>query len=97
MNNQTNYAVDDTNRIEVNRYIPRMVSLKEAAKLTGLSEIFLRKGFKSGELVGIRCGTTSGGKILLNLDRLIGYLDTHTEQPDNGPTYTSGHIRPVKL
>lgn len=97
MNNQTNIAVDKSNIIEQSRYIPRMVSLKEAAKLTGLSEIFLRKGFKSGELVGVRCGTSSGGKILLNLDRLIEYLDSHTEQPENEPTFPSGHIRPVKL
>ena len=97
MNNKTNVAVDDTNRIEVNRYIPKMVSLKEAAKLTGLSEIYLRRGFKTGELVGVRCGTSSGGKILLNLDKLIEYLDTHTEQQENEQTYTGGYIRPVKI
>ena len=95
--NNTAFVVDRKNEIEVSRYIPKMVSLKEAAKLTGLSEIFLRKGFKSGELVGVRCGTTSGGKILLNLNKLIEYLDTHTEQQESDSEYKDGHIRPVKI
>lgn len=72
------FAVDCRNEIEMSRNVPRMVSLKEASKLTGLSEIFLRKSFKAGELVGVRCGTSSGGKILLNLEKLIDYLNTHT-------------------
>lgn len=96
MNNPA-FAVDYKSEIQQSRYIPKMVSLKEAAKITGLSEIFLRKGFKSGELVGVRCGTSSGGKILLNLDRLIDYLDSHTEQPESKPEYISGHIHPVKM
>lgn len=74
-----------------------MVSLEEAHQVTGMSVPFLRNRFKSGELVGVRCGISSKGKILLNLDRLIEYLDTHTEQPENEPEYTKGHIRPVKL
>lgn len=51
--------------------IPAMVPLKEAAKLTGLSYDFLRKGCLRGELVHVRCGT----KILLNFDRLIDFLN----------------------
>ena len=94
--NNTAFAVDCKPNITVNRDVPRMVSLKEASKLTGLSELFLRRGFRAGELVGVRCGTSSGGKILLNFDRLVDYLNNHTEQIENEPKYTTG-IRPVKL
>lgn len=95
MNNAV-FAVDCNPSITVSRTVPRMVSLKEAARLTGLSELFLRRGFKSGELVGVRCGTSSSGKILLNFDRLVDYLNSHTEQVENEPEYTTG-IRPVKI
>lgn len=91
------FAADYKPDISVNRAIPQMVSLKEAARLTGLSELFLRRGFRSGELVGVRCGTPSGGKILLNFDRLIDYLDSHTEQPESDPEYIAGQIHPVKI
>lgn len=93
----TAFAANRTPEITISRAVPHMVSLKEAARLTGLSELFLRRGFRSGELVGVRCGTPSGGKILLNFDRLIDYLDTHTEQPESAPEYISGQIRPVKI
>lgn len=90
-------AVDCKPEITVSRAVPRMVSLKEAARLTGLSELFLRRNFRSGELVGVRCGISNGGKILLNFDKLIDYLNCHTEQPENEPKYIAGHIRPVKI
>ncbi|MBQ2822956.1 MAG: hypothetical protein IJF18_00055 [Oscillospiraceae bacterium] len=85
------------NRIEVNRRIPRMIPLKEAAKETGLSERFLRNAFVTGELVGIRSGGNSkNGKILLNFDKLIDYLNVHTEQTEEQPV-SNGAIRPVRL
>ena len=99
MSNSSNavFEVDCNPSITVSRAVPHMVSLKEAARLTGLSELFLRRGFKAGELVGVRCGTSSGGKILLNFDKLIDYLNSHTEQPENEPDYIKGQIRPVKI
>ncbi len=96
MNNVV-YAGDFKPEIKFSCAVPRMVSLKEASALTGLSELFLRRGFRSGELVGIRCGTSSGGKILLNFDKLIDYLNSHTEQPEDEPEYIKGKIRPVKI
>lgn len=90
-------AVDCKPEITVSRTVPRMVSLKEAARLTGLSELFLRRGFRSGEFVGVRCGTSSSGKILLNFDKLIDYLNSHTEQTENEPEYVTGQIRSVKI
>lgn len=95
--NNTAFAVDCKPHIEISRAVPRMVSLKEAARLTGLSELFLRRGFRSGELVGVRCGTSSGGKILLNFDKLINYLDTHTETVEPAPEYSDGKIHPVNI
>lgn len=93
----TVFAVDCKPEITVSRAVPRMVSLKEAARLTGLSELFLRRGFRSGELVGVRCGTSNGGKILLNFDRLVDYLNSHKEQPESEPEYIAGQICPVKI
>ena len=94
----TNFAVDCTPEITIRRSVPHMVSLKEAAALTGLSELFLRRGRSVRvELVGVRCGTSSGGKILLNFDKLIDYLNSHTEQPESEPEYITGQIRPVKI
>ena len=95
--NNTAFAVDCKPEITINRTVPHMVSLKEAARLTGLSELFLRRGFRAGELVGVRCGTSSGGKILLNFDKLIDYLNSHTEQPESEPEYITGQIRPIKI
>lgn len=95
--NNTAFAVDCKPEITVSRTVPHMVSLKEASRLTGLSELFLRRGFRSGELVGIRCGTSSGGKILLNFDKLVDYLDTHTETVEPAPEYSDGKIHPIKI
>lgn len=95
--NNTAFAVGCKSEITISRAVPQMVSLKEAASLTGLSELFLRRGFKSGELVGVRCGTSNSGKILLNFDKLIDYLNSHTEQSESEPEYISEQIRPVKL
>lgn len=95
--NNTDFAANRTPEITINRAVPRMVSIKEAHNLTGLSELFLRRGFRSGELVGVRCGTPSGGKILLNFDKLIDYLDTHTETVEPAPEYSDGKIHSIKI
>ena len=50
---------------------PKMVSLKEASAITGLSYSALRKLCLKGEIVHIRVGT----KFLINLDRLIDKLN----------------------
>lgn len=91
------FAIDNSPQITISHTVPHMVSLKEAARRTGLSELFLRRGFRAGELVGVRCGTPSGGKILLNFDRLVDYLNSHTEQTESEPEHIAGHIRPVNL
>lgn len=95
--NNTVYAGDFKPEIKFSCAVPRMVDLVEAHKLTGLSIPFLRHKFRAGELVGIRCGVSSNGKILLNFDRLVDYLNSHTEMAEPTPKYSDGHIHPVNL
>lgn len=94
----TAFAVDCKNGISLNRRVPHMAPLKEASELTGLSERYLRNAFINGQLVGIRCGGNSkNGKILLNIDKLIDYLNEHTEQVPDEPVCGYGGMRPFKL
>lgn len=51
--------------------IPTLATLKEAAALTGLSYGFLRQKALSGEIVAVRAGR----KFLVNMDRLVDYLN----------------------
>ncbi len=94
MSSNAAFAVNCNNDIEMSRHVPRMVSIKEAAKITGLSERFLRNAYINGEIVGIRLGgNNKNGKVLLNLDRLIDYLNEHTEQTAEPEC---GAIRPLR-
>ncbi|WP_079988125.1 helix-turn-helix domain-containing protein [Anaerotruncus rubiinfantis] len=69
--------------------IPRMVTIKEAAKATGLAEHHVRQLVLSGRVVAVKAGK----KYLVNLDRLIEYLNTAHVGDDMGEQY--GKIRPV--
>lgn len=51
--------------------IPRLATLKETAELTGLSYGFLRQKALNSEIVAVRAGR----KFLINIDRLIDYLN----------------------
>lgn len=51
--------------------MPRMISLKEAVKESGLSYHCLRNLCLTGEVVHIR----SGNKILINAEKLAKYLN----------------------
>lgn len=51
--------------------VPRMLTLREAARETGLSYDCLRKLCLQGRLVYI----TAGAKFLLNEDKLIDFLN----------------------
>lgn len=96
MNNPA-YASDFKPEIKFSCTVPRMVDLIEAHRLTGLSIPFLRHKFRAWELVGIRCGVSNNGKILLNFDKLADYLNTHRETVEPAPEYSDGHIHPVNL
>lgn len=52
--------------------IPTMETLRAASAETGLSYDFLRKLCLSGKIVHIRAGC----KILINMEKLVEYLNT---------------------
>lgn len=53
--------------------IPRMETIQNTAKLTGLSESFIRRKVQNGEIVAVNIGV----KYLVNVDKLIEYLNTN--------------------
>ena len=62
--------------------IPQIVTLKEAAEITGLAYGLLRNKALNGEIVAFRAGR----KILINLDKLIEHLNSgiiQTDQTEN--------------
>lgn len=54
--------------------VPRMGTLREASELTGLSYGCLRQKALVGEIVAVRAGR----KFLINLDKLVDYLNGET-------------------
>lgn len=62
--------------------IPTMLSLKEAAGRTGLSYYQLRLLCLDGKVAHIRTGTQKS-RILVNLERLIDYLNTEGIENDH--------------
>jgi len=96
--NESSFAVNFKNEINMSRRVPHMASLKQASEITGLSERYLRNAFINGQIVGIRCGgNRKNGKILINIDKLIDYLNEHTEQVHDDPEYNHGTVRPIIL
>lgn len=51
--------------------IPTMVTIKEAAKQTGLSYDYIRKMCLQGKIVYIK----AGAKFLVNFEKLVEYLN----------------------
>lgn len=56
---------------KVEQKIPTMLTIVEAAEVTNLSAYRIRQLCLSGQIVHIRAGS----KILVNLDRLVEYLN----------------------
>lgn len=56
---------------KVEQKIPTMLTIVEAAEVTNLSAYRIRQLCLSGQIVHIR----AGNKILVNLDRLVEYLN----------------------
>jgi len=54
---------------------PMFVSIKEAVKITGLSEYFIRQNLKAGLIPHIK----TGNKIMLNMPRLEAELERLTD------------------
>ena len=57
--------------------IPRMLSIKDASRETGLSMYFIRQSAISGKISAIRTGT-SKSKILVNVQSIFDMLQTST-------------------
>lgn len=57
---------------------PIFQPIKEAVKITGLSEYYLRQNLKAGKIPHIK----SGNKIFINIPRLLSELE---EQTSNSP------------
>ena len=53
------------------RQIPQMLTIEKASALTGITKYRLRELCKSRKIVCILCGN----KYLINLDRLIDFLN----------------------
>lgn len=51
--------------------IPKMVTVKEAAKLTGMTEYFIRSKLRNNEIVYVKTGT----KYLINFNLFIDFLN----------------------
>lgn len=51
--------------------IPKMVTVKEAAKLTGMTEYFIRSKLRNNEIVYVKTGT----KYLINFNLFVDFLN----------------------
>lgn len=71
-----------------------METIKETAKLFGLSEYFIRNKALAGEIVAVRLPGRSG-RILVNCDKLIEYLNTTTLKPEDKEPKVIGNIRQI--
>lgn len=58
-------------RIPLDRNAPKMVTIKELAKLTGISEYCIRGLYKQGKIAYIKSGT----KVFINYNKFLDYLD----------------------
>ena len=57
---------------------PRMMTIKAAATETGLSQYFVRQLCLQKKIIHVR----TGAKYLVNVDRLIDYLNAGDTQPE---------------
>ena len=72
--------------------VPRMLSVEDTAKASGLSKYAVRLLALSGKVAAVRIGK---GKIMVNLDSLAEYF-TNAKLTDAVPDEPkSGGIRPV--
>ena len=74
--------------------VPRMLSVEDTAKASGLSKYAVRLLALSGKVAAVRIGR---GKIMVNLDSLAEYF-TNAKLTDTAPDEPQkGGIRPVSL
>ena len=72
--------------------IPTMKTIDETAALLGLPKYWVRQKVLNGEIVAVR----SGKRYLVNVDKLIEYLNSNTLKPaESAASY--GGIKPVAV
>lgn len=73
--------------------IPQMATINEAAKLTGLAKYFIRQLALQNKIKNVRAGR----KILINVDRLIDFLNNGDNDAKAGMLPNKFNITPVKV
>lgn len=76
------------------KYIPHMENIKNKAELLHLPTNFIREKVLTGEIVAVRAGR----RYLVNVDKLIEYLNTHTIDPEIEPDEEADNygIHPIR-
>lgn len=77
---------------EIRTNIPRMETINKAAEITGLSKHFIRQKAVNGEIVCVK----AGNKYMINIDRLIEYLN-NGDTPKPAPTVSESSIKPIPV
>lgn len=73
--------------------IPTMLTIKETAQKLGLSDYYLRGLVRANKIVYVKVGA----KYLINLEKLIEYLNAGDNTADNTPDKTEycGTVRRI--
>ena len=62
-----------------NLNVPQMVTINEAAKITGLAKYYIRQLALQNKIKNVRAGR----KILINLEKLVEFLNEETSTDDS--------------
>jgi len=73
--------------------VPRMATIKEAARIFSLSEHYIRQLVISGTIVA----TKTGNKYLVNVGKLAEYLNTTHITPADESCIGAHNIRPIAI
>lgn len=77
-----NITVNCNRSAPATQKIPRMLGIKETAIELNLAQHFIRELAKSGKIVCVK----AGNRYLINVDRLIEFLNTNTLGADEEET-----------
>ena len=92
----SNLSVYKDNKIlDKETKIPRMESIRRTADILGLPVHFVRAKVLSGEVVAVRAGR----RFLVNVDKLVEYLNTNVLTPATDTTEATkgGRVSPIEL
>jgi len=71
---------------------PQMTTINEAAKITGLAKYYIRQLALQNKIKNVRAGK----KILINVDRLIEFLNNGDDDAQTSMSPNKFNITPVK-